>query len=122
MSDTVLVLFTGEQDLNEFDCGNEELNAWLPDGVGSEVKTLIASWTAPEAPGVVRDDFAAVNLGQLKAVAQPFYDQLMAAGFATQYPWSNSATPADNQAVANLGQLKNLFSFDVALSSDALTL
>ena len=29
MSDTLLALFTGEQDLNEFDCGNEELNSWL---------------------------------------------------------------------------------------------
>lgn len=29
MSDTVLALFTGEQDLNQFDCGNEELNSWL---------------------------------------------------------------------------------------------
>ena len=29
MSDTLVALFTGEQDLNEFDCGNEELNSWL---------------------------------------------------------------------------------------------
>lgn len=29
MSDAVLALFTGEHDLSEFDCGNEELNAWL---------------------------------------------------------------------------------------------
>jgi ribosomal protein S18 acetylase RimI-like enzyme len=29
VSETVLALFTGEQDLNEFDCGNGELNAWL---------------------------------------------------------------------------------------------
>jgi ribosomal protein S18 acetylase RimI-like enzyme len=29
VSDTVLALFTGKQDLNEFDCGNVELNAWL---------------------------------------------------------------------------------------------
>jgi ribosomal protein S18 acetylase RimI-like enzyme len=29
VSDTLLALFTGEQDLNEFDCGNEELNSWL---------------------------------------------------------------------------------------------
>jgi len=29
VSETVLALFTGEQDLNQFDCGNEELNAWL---------------------------------------------------------------------------------------------
>jgi ribosomal protein S18 acetylase RimI-like enzyme len=29
VSDTVLALSTGEQDLNEFDCGNEELNSWL---------------------------------------------------------------------------------------------
>jgi ribosomal protein S18 acetylase RimI-like enzyme len=29
VSDAVLALFTGEQDLSGFDCGNDELNAWL---------------------------------------------------------------------------------------------
>ncbi len=29
MSDAILALFTGEQDLSGFDCGNDELNAWL---------------------------------------------------------------------------------------------
>lgn len=29
MTDEVLALFTGDHDLSEFNCGNEELNAWL---------------------------------------------------------------------------------------------
>ena len=59
-------------------------------------------------------DYAAANLGQLKAVTKPFYDQFIAAGLLGAYPWGNSSTPANNGAVANLGQAKFLFSFDPA--------
>jgi hypothetical protein len=67
------------------------------------------------------EDYAAVNLGQLKALAQPFYDRLLSIGYTLgpltsgTYPW-HGLTPND-YAVANLGQLKYLFSFDVTYSS-----
>ena len=57
------------------------------------------------------DDYTAINLGQLKAVAKPFYDRLITLGIRDTYPWAFSPTPPDNFAVANIGQVKFLFSF-----------
>jgi hypothetical protein len=56
------------------------------------------------------------NLGMLKAVATPFYDELIAAGYATGYPWEGGS-PADYN-LANQGQLKNLFAFDLDVDLD----
>ncbi len=56
-------------------------------------------------------DFRPANLGMLKAAAKPFYDRLIAEGLAQAYPWTGG-TPADFN-LANQGQLKNLFSFDL---------
>lgn len=59
-------------------------------------------------------NYSAVNIGQLKNVARPFYDVLMlpSVRFATAYPWANATTPANDFAMANIGQAKNLFSFE----------
>ena len=68
------------------------------------------------------NDYAAVNLGQLKAVAKPFFDTLLAGGYrghpleSGSYPWVGGTV--NDYAMANIGQVKNLFSFDVTLSSD----
>jgi len=101
--------------------GYEEIKAKL----GSAGPTLDALWANP---AMSTDDYAAINLGQLKNVAEPFYarlvDQLHYTGqpFATGQtittgtrPWSNSSTSADDYALANIGQLKNLFSFDLTV-------
>ena len=98
---------------------------YLPGGVGTEVNTLVDGFNATTySPG----NYAAVNLGQLKAAAKPFYDRLMAAGYDTRqhlidrgypsnwssdYPWLPATPVAENYAPANLGQLKAVFSFDV---------
>jgi len=75
-------------------------------------------------------NYAPANLGQLKAVAKPFYEFLILIGYDTKqnlrnhgagawgfdYPW-NTATPIaieENYAPANLGQLKWVFCFDLA--------
>jgi len=94
-----------------------ELNANLPGGAGDIINNLITTWNSTPQSGVVRDDHATVNLGQLKAVAQPFYNQLIAAGYTNAYPWANPPQPADDFSAANLGQLKYLFSFDLTYSS-----
>jgi hypothetical protein len=62
-----------------------------------------------------KDDYVAINLGQLKAVAAPFYNRLIEIGYTGFYPWSSSpeTKPADDFALANIGQVKNIFSFDV---------
>jgi hypothetical protein len=92
-----------------------ELDAALPGGAGPELAALIAGWSQAYSPEAGRDDFAAVNLGQLKAVAKLFYDRLHAVGYSgpplaptAKYPWSG---PMDDYALANLGQLKLVFSF-----------
>ncbi|EIQ00389.1 hypothetical protein OpiT1DRAFT_04935 [Opitutaceae bacterium TAV1] len=97
-----------------------EMNAKLPGGAGEGINALVTSWQQPPAEGVTRDDYAAVNLGQLKAVAKLFYDRLAAAGYAgppladgQPYPWPSDASGADNYALANIGQLKHVFSFSI---------
>jgi hypothetical protein len=96
----------------------------------------------PEHPA---DDYSAANLGQLKALALPFYNCLVDAGYIYQdatsgnwiypwldgdfrehtekYPWERSSASGAtaNYAAANIGQAKFLFSFDpgaIDLNSD----
>lgn len=58
-------------------------------------------------------NYAAVNLGQLKHVAAPFYDRLYLV-----WPWLGA--PATNDfAIANIGQVKNLFGFNPWRDSDS---
>lgn len=81
----------------------EELEATLPGGAGSNVWDLISTFTDS-------NNFRPVNLGQLKYVAQPFWSNLIAVGYATNYPWSGQP---NDYALANIGQMKNVFGFDV---------
>jgi len=88
-------------------------------GAGPEVEALIKTWVQTGAQGQIligsngrpiarpataeTADFAAVNVGQLKTVAQPFYNRLIAIGHADEYPWSASTDPAADFALANAG-------------------
>src|SRR4051812_28656376 len=87
-----------------------EMDAQLIGGAGDETHALLNSWNFVRSE---TNDFAAVNLGQLKSVAKPFYDRLISAGVADTYPWSSSINDADDFAVATIGQVKNLFSFEI---------
>jgi hypothetical protein len=85
-----------------------------PNGIGYRLNQLIGGWqNSLQNPTGTTDDFAAVNLGQVKAVAKLFYDRLIEVGYTSNYPWSGSASPADDFAIANLGQLKRIFAFDL---------
>jgi hypothetical protein len=97
----------------------EEMDARLPPlGAGPAVQTLVAGWN-PLAGGTNRDDYAVVNQGQLKHVAQMFYERLADLSYPgpplfgeESHPWGqNAESPADNYAAVNLGQLKHVFSF-----------
>ena len=66
------------------------------------------------APTPTNNNYDAVNGGQLKGVAKPFYAFLIANGYATNYPWAASTNAPDDYAMANIGQAKYLFSFDPA--------
>jgi len=90
-------------------------------GAGGQLDQLASTLISGSSPQ--RNDYAAINLGQLKALAQPFYDRLLALGYnippvmSGTYPWITSGLAANDYAMANLGQVKNLFSFDVTYSS-----
>jgi hypothetical protein len=99
----------------------EQMKVTLPGGAGN---VLDAIWANPPAS---TDDYRAINLGQLKAIASPFYLRLLEKGYTGQpflvaqpptqakpYPWSFAVMPADDFALANIGQVKNLFSFDLS--------
>jgi len=65
-------------------------------------------------------NYSAVNLGQLKTIAKPFYDVLNSVGYTNSvhtstngYPWTGHEAQANDYAMANIGQAKNLFSFDL---------
>ena len=81
----------------------------------SPITTMVTAWGPPLPAGSTADDYAAINLGQLKNVAEPFYallvDQLHYTGqpFAAGQsvgtgvrPWTGGT--ADDYALANIGR------------------
>jgi len=93
----------------------DAMDELLAGGAGSNINTLVDGFQNS-------DNYAGINLGQFKTVAQPFYDRLtpdhtnlwpigMAVG---PYPWSDSTNPVQDYAVGNIGQLKYIFSFDLS--------
>ncbi len=91
----------------------DEMEANLPGGAGSNVFDLVSGFAAT-------GNSIAVNLGQLKYVAQPFYDRLIEEGYTNGYPWTTNTTADDEDfAPANIGQLKKTFDFDVTFDSEA---
>ena len=93
-----------------------EFDAHLPGGAGDALHNLVSGWNQSNPE---RNDFAPVNLGQLKHVATSFYDRLIAVHYANNYPWTGGPNPPDDFAIANIGQVKSLFSFDL-LATDVI--
>lgn len=69
------------------------------------------------------DNYVPLKIGQLKALAAPFYDVFHENGYRVvlsggdfvsngTYPWTSNVTTT-NAALANIGQLKHLFSFEL---------
>ena len=87
---------------------------------GTDLKAMVTAFSTDPAC-----NYVPLNVGQLKALSKEVYDALHSAGFtitltdgsvipARSYPW-NGLTPVEqNYAPANLGQLKYVFSFDLA--------
>jgi hypothetical protein len=94
-----------------------EMNANLTGGAGAALNSTVSAWNASPQTA---DDFAAVNIGQLKATALPVYQRLLAAGSIAALPsWANAqAEGGDDFALANLGQAKSLFAFAVPFQDD----
>ncbi len=85
----------------------------------------IPSWAAPANQAEIDKNHAPLLIGQLKAIADPFYNRLHAAAPAwleaervlnatnhpgSIFPWTSAATDDDNKGMANIGQLKAVFS------------
>jgi len=63
------------------------------------------------------NNFRPSSMGMLKNSALLFYERLIEEGYAVDLPWSGKT--AKNYALANRGQMKNLFRFDLdAFDSD----
>jgi len=94
-----------------------EFEAQLPGGAGSNIIALVNSFQNT-------NNYASLNEGQLKTVAQPFYDRLWELsltnayppGIIHKYPWMGQ--PTNNYQLVNLGQAKYLFSFSFAFLLD----
>lgn len=113
----------------------EALRRLLPD-VAAQVEAdlvgpgkPIASWGAPATQAERDSQRAPLLLGQLKAIAAPFYQRLHVVAPAwlvsersaygmpdtgTHYPWTATTTDDVNKAPATIGQLKAVFSLDFA--------
>jgi hypothetical protein len=98
--------------------GLGELEERLTGGAGVELHALLNLWTAPDSSGQrvpitspLADDYAPVNVGQLKAVAMPFRERLAEAGILLPDPFSTTAP--DDYALANIGQAKQFFQVDL---------
>ena len=98
----------------------EAMNERLPGGAGANINYMVSQWRY-QSEYVDRQDYAVVNIGQLKTVALPFYQHLETKGLILpgSYPWASSTGSQDNYAVANIGQAKNLFSFHLPSGPDS---
>ena len=101
----------------------EYLNALtnLEGGAGSAISNLVAAFS-------LTNNYIVLNQGQLKNLAQPFYDRLYEVGWTNAmptnmpgiYPWTAVTNDDRHYAPASLGHLKYVFSFDpeACLDSD----
>lgn len=100
----------------------DEMNARLTGGAGTTLDALKTEWLAAAGQGVTRNDYAAVNQGQLKTLAKLFYDRLIEVNYdgppltSGDYPWTTVTTDDHSYAAANIGQVKYLFSFEPILA------
>lgn len=89
----------------------EELQANLPGGAGSGVAHLVSGF-------LPFNNYVPINLGQLKYVAEPFWACLIENGWATSRPWTVTTTDDADFAMANVGQLKTVFHFELTADTD----
>lgn len=119
------------------------LDSTVPGGAGSAINSLVVSfkpqagvtYLPSELAAIRRDNYAPVNLGQVKAVAQLFYARLhdgvsydtnrglKANGYSptwtSNYPWETAPLSplSQNYVPVTIGQLKLIFSFDIVDSN-----
>ncbi len=96
----------------------EELNARIPGGAGPELNSLVDGWVQEyqlgnhSAQNPLPADFHAMTAGQLKWIANQITARLIHARYMDDPPAWLAITPDDIE-LANLGQLKTVFDFDL---------
>ena len=91
----------------------DEMDAKFPGGAGPAIHAMVDNWRA-NATG--QNNYSPAVVGQVKRVAKLYFDRLVAVGIrpaSTGYPWPTNTPIAQNYAIANVGQVKNLFSFAI---------
>lgn len=93
-----------------------EFSEKLPGGAGAGLAGIVDSWDMPNPD---RDDFTVLTHGQVKTLADVFFARLEAVRsqvapnwIAVKAPWVDPAPgtpPPDHSAVANIGQVKQVF-------------
>ena len=93
-------------------CAAAMLDAQLPTvgGAGTTLSNLVSSFTQT-------NNAIPVTIGQLKNTAAPFWMRLAEFGVSTNFPWTGEGV--NDFALANIGQVKSMFSFDLDADSDA---
>lgn len=84
----------------------EELDAHLPGGAGDSIRPLVAHFTCTNS-------FACVNAGQIKSVHVLFLQRFDEEGFPVEPSWSAGTDDDADDALVNIGQLKNAFAWDL---------
>lgn len=81
---------------------------------GEGVRELVLAEVA-----VREDESVPVTVGELRSMAHTFYDRLIRGRLAAAVPWAEEKTSTVSSAIATVGELRKVFSFDVARDSDS---
>jgi hypothetical protein len=101
----------------------QELNANLSGGAGSTLNSMATGWSNYyHTSGFSTNDYMAMNVGQLKYIASLVYPPLISAGYMTNTPtWLHTNSLVDSN-LATIGQLKQVFAFEIAIPQVPLNL
>ena len=97
----------------------DELNSNLTGGAGTNLNNLVHGWAQDyatngyNASNIEPSDYTAMTAGQLKYVGNKVWTQLVARGYTNALPAWLDTNSTDIQ-LANLGQLKQVFNFDLS--------
>jgi len=105
----------------------EEFSARLPGGAGTDLNNLVNGWIQEyqngnhSAQNPPPADFQAMTVGQLKWIASKIHGRLIEVQYAPASPAWIAIAPTDNE-LANIGQLKTVFIFDLSAPTGQLPL
>lgn len=113
--------------VNDYAAVNQGQLKWIAKQGWLEMSNTLAYANISNMPAVYAlvqtfsssiNDFGPANVGHLKYIAKPFYDVLIEIGYQSGYPWTAQIVDDVDYAHANIGQTKNLFSFDLSFPGD----